>query len=57
LQNRDERPILHKALRAAPITFESREIHSSFFDQSAISHSTESGNQAGTVLHQEWKVT
>jgi hypothetical protein len=40
----------HEALHAAPITFESREIHSATLRQSAKNRFTESGNDAGSVL-------
>jgi hypothetical protein len=41
---------VHEALRSTPITFESREIHSASFSQSAKDRFTESGNDAGSVL-------
>jgi hypothetical protein len=37
---------VHEALRSTPITFESREIHSATFHQSAKDRFTESGNDA-----------
>jgi hypothetical protein len=43
--------LAHKALHRTPITFFSREIHSSTFDQSANNHFTETGNGVGSVLN------
>jgi hypothetical protein len=41
--------LAHKALHRMPITFFSREIHSSTFGQSANNHFTETGNGVGSV--------
>jgi hypothetical protein len=48
--------IVHEALQRAPITFGSREIHSSTFRQSANNRFTEPGNEAG-LFYWEGKVT
>jgi len=43
-------PLCMRALHCAPITFESREIHSGTYPNSAMNHFTGSGNDAGVCL-------
>jgi hypothetical protein len=49
LQGRDQKLFAHKALQRTPITFFSREIHSSTFRRSANNHFAETGNGVGSV--------